>query len=145
MALPLLSVQIIVSTRAQTTEFSFQLSSQGEVQILSLQGYMGNAEFCQVEGELAQMLEHHHRRVIVDLARLLFTTAMSQARLLVGAREFNRHGGELKLVGMSPFLGRLAGFAGFGRRKHVETDVMNALKVMSQMPNTKPHPSANKK
>ena len=145
MALPLLGVEIFVSKRAQTAEFNFQRSNQGEVQILSLRGYMGNAEFCQVEGELAQMLEHHHRRVIVDLARLSFTTSMSLARLLVCAREFNRHGGELKLVGMSPFLGRLAGFAGFGKRKHVETDVMNALKVMSQMPKTKPHPLANKK
>lgn len=127
------------------TEFNLQQTNKGEVQILSLSGYMGNAEFCQVDRKLAGFLEHGHRRVILDLARLSFATSASLARLLVCAREFRRHRGELKLAGLSPFLSRLAGLAGFGKRKDVEADVASALKAMSQMSKTKPRQSPNKK
>jgi len=119
------------------TEFKLQHITEGEVRILSLSGYMGNAEFCQVDGEPADLLKHGHQRVIVDLARLSFTTSISLARLLVCAREFNRHGGELKLVGLSPFLSRLAGLAGFGKKKQLEADVEGALQAMDLRPKAK--------
>jgi anti-anti-sigma factor len=137
MALSLLRGSINVATRAQMTEFKLQHTTAGEVRIVSLCGYMGNAEFCQVDGELATLLKQGHHRVIVDLAQLSFTTSISLARLQVCAREFNRHGGELKFAGLSPFLSRLAGLAGFGKKKHLEADVEGALQAMALRPKVK--------
>jgi len=98
---------------------------------------MGNAEFLEVDGELERLFKHGHRRVIVDLALLSFTTSTSLTRLLVRAREFNRRGGELKLAGLSPFLSRLAGMAGAGKSRCVEADVASALRAMSPIPKAK--------
>lgn len=114
------------------TGFNLQRINQGEVQILSLSGYLGNDEFCRVDRELAHLLEQRHRRVILDLAMLSCATTMSLARLLVCGREFRRHGGELKLVGLSVSLKHLAELAGFDRRKDFSTDGAAALKAMSQ-------------
>jgi len=105
--------------------------NRSEVQILSFSGGLDNDAFFRVDAELAHLLEQKHRRVILDLALLSSATTMSLARLLVCAREFHRHGGELKLAGMSPSLRRLAELAGFDRRKDFATDLAAALKAMS--------------
>ena len=53
----MLSSGITVATRAQITEFNLQQIIEGEVQIPSLNGYMGNAEFREVADTLARLLE----------------------------------------------------------------------------------------
>jgi anti-anti-sigma regulatory factor len=108
------------------------------VQILALNGCMSNGEFGRVDRELGHVLDQKHRRVILDLALLSSATTMSLARLLVSGREFRRHGGELKLTGLSPWLGHLAELAGFDRRKDFAADVLTALRAMSQPPDAKP-------
>jgi anti-anti-sigma factor len=133
---------LVVLTDAQKTGFSLQRINQGEVQVLSLGGGLGNDESCQVHKELAHLLEQKHRRVILDLALLSSATTMSLARLLVCGREFRRHGGELKLMGLSASLKHVAELAGFDRRKDFATDVATALKAMSQPSEVNP---SNKK
>jgi anti-anti-sigma factor len=127
-----------VSTDAQKTGFKLRRINQGEVQVLSLGGGLGNDESCQVHKELTHLLEQKHRRVILDLARLSSATTMSLARLLVCGREFRRHGGELKLVGLSVSLKHQAELAGFDRRKDFAPDVAAALKALSQPSEVKP-------
>ena len=107
------------------------------MQVLSLGGGLGSDESCQVNKELTHLLEQKHRRLILDLTRISSATTMSLARLLVCTREFHRHGGELKLAGMSPSLRRLAELAGFDRRKDFAADVAAALKAMSGMSEVK--------
>lgn len=111
--------------------FNFQRVNHGEVQILSLSGGMDNDASCRVDKELGHLLEQKHRRVILDLALLTSATTMSLARLLVCAREFRRHGDELKLAGLSTSLKHVAELAGFDRRKDFALDVAAALKAMS--------------
>ncbi len=123
---------LAVSTQAQTTGFNLQRINQGEVQILSLGGHMSNDEFGRVDGELAHLLEQKHRRVILDLTLLSSATTMSLARLLVCGREFRRHGGELKLAGLSPWLRRMAELSGFDGKNDFATDLATALKAMPQ-------------
>jgi anti-anti-sigma factor len=125
-------------------EFTLKQIKKGEVQILSLNGYMGNDEFYQVDQLLSRLLEQKHGRVILDLTKLSFTTSVSLARFLVCGREFRRHGGELKLVGLSPEVSRLARMAGFSEKKDCEPDVAKALKAMAQMPKAKARPSPKK-
>src|ERR1035441_3352435 len=98
-------------------EFTLEQIKKSGVQILSLNGYMGNDEYSQVDQALTQLLEQKHGRVILDLTKLTFATANSLARLLICGREFRRHGGELKLVGLSPGLSRLAEMAGFSAER----------------------------
>jgi anti-anti-sigma factor len=114
------------------SNFNLQRMNQGEVQVLSFSGCLSNDESCRVDKELAHLLEQKHRRVILDLALLSSATTMSLARLLVCAREFHRHGGELKLAGLSVSVKHLAELAGFDRRKDFAADVATALKAMSQ-------------
>jgi anti-anti-sigma factor len=114
------------------SNFNLQRMNRGDVQILSFSGGLDGDASCRVEKELARLLEQKHRRVILDLALLSSATAMSLARLLVCAREFRRHGGELKLAGMSLSFRRLVELAGFDRRKDFAPDVATALKAMSQ-------------
>lgn len=106
--------------------------------VLALSGYLTSDEFGRVDRELAHLLEQNRRRVILDLTLLTSATTMSLARLLVCGREFRRHGGELKLAGLSPWLRRMAELAGFDRRRDFATDVATALKAMSQPPDAKP-------
>lgn len=128
-----------MATRAQITEFNLQRIDQGEVQILSLNGYMGNDEFSQVDRELSRLLEQKDRRVILDLGLLSFATTMNLARLRMCGREFRRRGGELKLAGPSPWLSHLAVLAGFDRQKDFEPDVATALKAISGLLEVKAH------
>lgn len=127
------------------TEFSLQQINRTEVQILSLSGYMGNDEYGRVDRELAHLLEQGHCRVILDLARLSFATSMSLSRLRVWARKFRRHGGEMKLAGLSPFQNRLARLAGFGRKKHLAADVATALNVRGRPAGAKSSLPPNRK
>ena len=145
MALSLLSLTNTVAPRAQTTEFKLQQITEGEVQILSLRGYMGNAEFREAANVLARLLEQKHRRVSLNLTTLAFTATVSFARFLVCGREFRRHGGELKLVGLSPELSRLAKMAGFGEKKDFEPDLTTALKRLAQAAKPKPSLAAKRK
>jgi len=144
-ALSLLSLEITVATRAQITEFKLRQITEGAVQILSLSGYMGNAEFREVANVLSRLLEQKHRRVILDLTTLAFTTTISLARFLVCGREFRRHGGELKLVGLSPELSRLAKMAGFSEKRDFEPDLTTALKKAAETSKAKPRPAARQK
>lgn len=100
-------------------------------------GYMGDDEFLRVNRELAQLRSERHRRVILHLALLSSATRMSLARLLVCAREFQRHGGELKLAGLSPSLRHLAELEGFDKKADFQPDVATALKSFSQSPATR--------
>lgn len=127
------------------TDFKLQQITEGEVQILSLRGYMGNTEFREVANVLARLLEQKHRQVILDLTTLAFTTTISLARFLVCGREFRRHGGELKLVGLSPELSRLAKMAGFSERKDFEPNLATALKKVAAVTKEKPRQSSNKR
>ena len=126
-------------------EFTLKKIKKGEVQILSLNGYMGNDEFCQVDKALTQLFEQKHERVILDLTSLSFTTIMSLARFFVCWREFRRHGRELKLVGLSPDLSRLAEMAGFNGETDFEPDLATALKEMPELPKRKRRPLPQKK
>jgi anti-anti-sigma factor len=126
-------------------EFTLKQIKNGEVQILSLSGYMGNDEFCQVDKALVLLLEQKHGFVILDLETLSFATARSLAQFLVCGREFRRHGGELKLVGLSPELSRLAEMAGFKGETNFEPDMTTALTKMAQMPQAKPRQPPKKK
>ena len=101
------------------------------MQVLSLGGGLGNDESCRVDKELAHLLEQKHRRVILDLATLSSTTAMSLARLLVYAQEFQRFGGQLKLAGLSPLVRHIAELEGFDKKRDLQPDVTAALKAMS--------------
>ena len=132
-------------TRARMSQFSLQQINQGEVQVVSISGYMGNDEFNCVEKELARLLEQEHRKVILDVTTLSFVTAVSFARLLVCAHEFQRRGGELKLAGLSGSLRRMAELAGFNQKTDFDTDVTVALNSMSQPPDAKPNSRPRRK
>lgn len=116
--------------------------NQGEVQILSFSGGMDNDASGRVDKELAHLLEQKNRRAILDLTMLSSATTISLARFLVRARELHRHGGELKLVGLSSSFRRVAELAGFDQRKDFAPDVATALKAMSQPSEVNP---SNKK
>jgi len=86
------------------------------VQVLSFGGALDSDASCRVDKELVHLLEQKHRRVILELSLLSSATTMSLARLLVCAREFRRHGGELNLAGLSTSLKHVAELAGFDHR-----------------------------
>lgn len=133
----------MVATRVQTDEFKLQQSTASEARILSLSGYLGNAEFREVAQVLAQLLEQKQRQVVLDLTALSFTTSVSLARFLVCGREFQRHGGQLKIAGLSPELMRLAGMAGFAI-KDFEPDVGTAVQRMAPGIKASPHLTKNR-
>ena len=60
-------------------KFTLKQIKKGVAQILSLNGYMGNDEFSQVDQALTHLLEQKHGRVILNLTRLTFATAKSLA------------------------------------------------------------------
>ncbi len=102
------------------------------MQILSLRGHLSNDEFGRVDSELTHLLEQKHSRVILDLTLLSSATTMSLARLLICGCEFRRHGGELKLAGLSPWLRHVAELAGFDRKRDFAPDVAAALAEISK-------------
>ena len=122
-----------MSPCAQIIGFNLQRINQGDVQVVSIAGHMGSDEVCRVDTELAHLLEQGHRRAVLDLATLSSTTAMSLARLLVYAQEFQRLGNQLKLAGLSPLVHHIAELEGFDKKRDLQPDVAAALKAMSQL------------
>lgn len=121
-----------MATCAHITEFHLEHIERDGVQILCLTGYLGNAEFAQVDALLSPLLAQRHGRVIIDLTTLTFTTTVSLARFLVCGRTFRRRGGALKFVGLSPHLSQIATMAGFDAERDFEPDVPAALQSMSR-------------
>ena len=126
-----------MSPCAQIIGFTLQRINQGDVQVVSIAGHMGSDEVCRVDTELAHLLEQGHRRAVLDLATLSSTTAMSLARLLVYAQEFQRFGGQLKLGGLSPSVRHIAELEGFDKKKDLQPDVAAALEAFGQLEQTK--------
>jgi anti-sigma B factor antagonist len=126
-----------MSPRAQIIAFTLQRIIQGDVQVVSIAGHMGNDEVCRVDTELAPLLQQGHRRVVLDLATLSSATAMSLARLFVCAQEFQRHGGQLKLAALSPRLRHIAELVGFDKKRDFQPDVAVALEAFRRLEETK--------
>jgi anti-anti-sigma factor len=126
-----------MSPCAQIIGFTLQRINQGDVQVVSIAGRMGSDEVCRVDTKLAHLLEQGHRRAVLDLATLSSTTAMSLARLLVYAQEFQRFGGQLKLAGLSPSVRHIAELEGFDKKRDLQPDVAAALEAFGQLEQTK--------
>lgn len=136
---------LAVSTHTQMRAFNLQRLDHGEVQNLSVSGGMDNDASNRVGKVLVPLLEQKPRREILDLCLLSTTSTMSLARLMVSAREFRRHGGELDLAGLATLLKLLAVLAEFARRKDFAPDMATALKAMSPTSEVKANSALEKK
>jgi len=112
------------------TCFKIQRINRESFEILSVGGYMGNAECCKLEAELERLHERQRYYVIVDLITLTFITSASLRRLSKQARRFRRAGGELKLAGLPPLAARLVQVDRLEKELNPAASVSSAIKSL---------------
>lgn len=80
--------------------FLIQTEDLDDVKIVSVIGYMGNAECRRLVREIERLFQQGSLRIVLDCSKLEFLTTMSLARLLVYGGEFPNKGGEFKLAAL---------------------------------------------
>jgi anti-anti-sigma factor len=107
--------------------FNIQRIKQGEVQIVSVSGYLGNDECHRLEKELGHLLKNQNQHVVLNCSALTFATVVSLARLFVLAGFFHRRNGNFRLAGLSDRFARIAHNVGFDQQMDIYPDVTAAL------------------
>jgi anti-anti-sigma factor len=120
-----------MATTTHASSFNLRRASENDVQVVLVSGCMGNNDCHRVEEELRHLLEQKHRRAVLDCGQLAFITSPSLARLFVCAQEFRRHGGQIRLAGLSSVASRMAQLVGFNKKTELQLDVATALKSFS--------------
>lgn len=121
----------MTADRAQTTAFSIERASRGKVQILSLQGHLGDEEFLGLERELETLWHLSPRRVVLDCSRLTSIASINLVRLFFVAQNFLNHRGDFRLAGLSLSSRKLACAVGLDPALELQPDVETALKSLT--------------
>lgn len=129
MAPPLLKVRCHL-TLMRMNSFNLQISNEGGVQVVSVSGYLGGDQCYRVEQELSRLTRQKTWAVIVDCSRLDCITNTSLTHLNLWVQDFQRHGGQFRLAGLSRAAKCNAELAGFEMTTLV-SDVVAARKTLN--------------
>ena len=129
MAPPLLSVRCHY-TLIRVNSFNLQISDEGNVQVVSVGGYLGRDQCYRVQQELSRLMRQRTWAVIVDCSRLSCITNTSLTHLNLWVQDFQRQGGQFRLAGLSRAARCNAELAGFETTALV-ADLATARKTLN--------------
>jgi anti-anti-sigma regulatory factor len=112
--------------------FELQEQQRDDLTILFAGGSMEKMELGVLETALKRLAREGRHRVIVDLSEVTTLSTLVVAGFVICAESFRSSGGEMTVTGVSRSLGNAFRMIDSDGRMNQQTDVVAAIKAMSQ-------------
>ena len=101
--------------------------TQGDVQVLRLQGAMDAYSFPRLEAALNAVRDARQHRIVLECSHLDFINSAALGALIGHARRARENGGDLKLAALTPKISGIVELLGFDRIMQIFADVPQAV------------------
>jgi anti-sigma B factor antagonist len=110
------------------TAFTIQRSTQDDLTILSLEGYLDAHTAPEFENAVQQEIEAGHKRLIVDCEKLTYISSAGLGVFMSFIEEIREAGGDIKICGATPKVLQVFEILGFPALFDLLPDVPAAVK-----------------
>ena len=116
------------------TAFTIQRSTQDDLTILSLDGYLDAHTAPEFENAVQQEIEAGHKRLIVDCEKLTYISSAGLGVFMSFIEEIREAGGDIKICGATPKVLQVFEILGFRALFDLLPDVPAAVKRYAEAP-----------
>jgi|SRR5579872_2164398 len=116
------------------TPFTIQRTSQGELTILALEGYLDAHTAPEFENAVQREVDAGNRRIIVDCQGLSYISSAGLGVFMSFLEEIRDAGGDIKICGPSPKVLQVFEILGFPALFDMLPDVPAAAKRFAESP-----------
>jgi anti-sigma B factor antagonist len=116
------------------TPFTIQRSSQGDLTILSLEGYLDAHTAPEFENAVQAEIDAGHKWLIVNCERLNYISSAGLGVFMSFLEEIREGGGDIKICGPTPKVLQVFEILGFPALFDLLPDVPAAVKRFSESP-----------
>jgi anti-sigma B factor antagonist len=116
------------------TAFTIQRSTQDDLTILSLEGYLDAHTAPEFENAVQQEIEAGHKRLIVDCEKLTYISSAGLGVFMSFIEEIREAGGDIKICGATPKVLQVFEILGFPALFDLLPDVPAAVKRYAEAP-----------
>lgn len=116
------------------TSFTIQRSTQNDLTILSLAGFLDAHTAPEFETAVEQEIESGHRKLIVDCQGLSYISSAGLGVFMSFLEELRENGGDIKICGPSPKVLQVFEILGFPAIFDMLPDVPAAVKRYAECP-----------
>jgi len=116
------------------TSFTIQRSTQDDLTILSLAGFLDAHTAPEFETAVEQEIEGGHRKLIVDCAGLTYISSAGLGVFMSFLEELRENGGDIKICGPSPKVLQVFEILGFPAIFDMLPDVPAAVRRYAECP-----------
>jgi anti-sigma B factor antagonist len=114
--------------------FLLTASVQGEITIISLEGYLDAHTAPQFEEKLQAEIEEGRTRIIVDCAKLTYISSAGLGVFMSFIEEIREQGGDIKICGLAPKVRHTFEILGFQDIFDLLEDVPSAVQRFAESP-----------
>ena len=116
------------------TPFTIQRSSQDNLTILSLEGYLDAHTAPIFESAVQEEMEAGHKQLIIDCARLSYISSAGLGVFMSFIEEIREGGGDIKICGATPKVLQVFEILGFPALFDLLPDVAATVKRYAEVP-----------
>lgn len=116
------------------TPFTVQRSSQDDLTILSLEGYLDAHTAPAFESAVQEEIDAGHKRLIVNCERLSYISSAGLGVFMSFIEEIREGGGDIKICGATPKVMQVFEILGFPALFDLLPDVAAAVKRYAEVP-----------
>ena len=116
------------------TPFTIQRSSQNDLTILSLEGYLDAHTAPAFENAVQDEITAGHKRLIVNCERLTYISSAGLGVFMSFIEEIREGGGDIKICGATPKVLQVFEILGFPALFDLLPDIAGAVKRYAEVP-----------
>jgi anti-sigma B factor antagonist len=116
------------------TPFTIQRATQGELAVLSLEGYLDAHTAPEFENAVQKEIDAGHRRLIVNCERLTYISSAGLGVFMSFLEEIREAGGDIKICGPSPKVMQVFEILGFPALFDMLPDLPAAVRRYADAP-----------
>jgi len=116
------------------TPFTIQRSSQNDLTILALDGYLDAHTAPVFENAVQEEIDAGHKRLIVDCERLSYISSAGLGVFMSFIEEIREGGGDIKICGATPKVLQVFEILGFPALFDLLPDVAASVKRYAEVP-----------
>lgn len=114
--------------------FTVQRSAEGELTVLSLDGYLDAHTAPEFERALQKEIESDRCGIIVDCRRLTYISSAGLGVFMGFIEDVRDKGGDIKICGLTPKVKQVFDLLGFQQLYHILDSVPDAVQKFSEAP-----------
>ncbi len=103
------------------------MSTDANVQILHLAGFLDGNTFVELERRLAELLKAKHLRIVIELSKLTYIASAGVGCFISSAQKCKVAGGNLQLATPSPNVGEVFSILGLEQVFKIHSDLVSAV------------------